>query len=165
MSLETYRSTKALLKKVNAEIAACIERMHTDVDYPKKKAENAREAVRIIDANAAVRASVSGLADAMASMTERYASLSGATGLNSAIATMASVNGLSTSIADAVDIGGVNKALADIVNTGAIATLSSNSSLQEAAYKVAEEQRTMYSGTLSSMPTPKWAMYSTTWRN
>lgn len=155
MSLETYRSTKALLKKVNAEIAACIERMHTDVDYPKKKAENARKAVRIIDANAAARASMGGLADAVTSMTERYTNLSGATGLNAAIATMASVNGLSASIAGAVDIGGVNKALADAMNVGAIATLSSNPAFLEAANKVAEEQRTMSSRILSSMPTPK----------
>lgn len=152
MSLETYRSTKALLKKANAEIAACIDRMHTDVDYPKKKAENAREAVRIIDANAAVRASVSGLVDAVASMTERYASLSGVTGLSAAITEMAKVDGLSASAANAVDIGGLNKALAGAVNTGAIATLSSNPAFLEAANKVAEQQRAMYSEMLANMP-------------
>ena len=153
MRLETFRSTKSLLKKVNAEIDACIERMHTDVDYPKKRAENAREAVRIIDANeAAGSVSVRSLAEAMNAMTERYASLSGVTGLNAAIAEMANVNGLSTSITGAVDIGGVNKVLTDAVNTGAIAMLSSNSASLEAANKVLDEQRTMYSGILSSMP-------------
>lgn len=144
MSFDTYRNTKVLLKKVNAEIDDCIERMRADVDYPKKRADNAWEAVHIIDANdaAVAEARMRGFADAYSAMIERYASLSGA-------------SGLSASVADTVNLAGLGAPVASLANMETLAALASNSNFAKTANKMAADWQERYGKLVSAAVTPK----------
>lgn len=131
---ETFRATKALLKRVCTEIEQCIAKMHEDVTYPKRTAVRAEAAARIASAYdsmlqnqaariAAAAAQASGIAQWQSMAAKGLVDVSAFKGMASQISDMGNQN---FSNAIAAQLGQVKTAADLVAQSGALAGVRSH---------------------------------------